>query len=256
MDTDRDAGRSLVFREDRRAVWRVTWTLALPFTEVAWLMQHGGAFPWFLFAGLALLLAGIGVSALLRPSKPLVGVEPDGLRLFAGDVGLGGRGGAEEAVLPWDAVTGVAFEERVVHRRRAHEKHPMKVEPLCFRIAESVPSPDGGRGFLARVAGREREMALGEHLLWNPEARTIDLMTAPRGGYAALTAAVARVAPRLGDASQGRRRGLGGPVSYGIYDAVVAVALVATVVLWALGRPDVPAGVAEQVLAWGANVVP
>jgi len=256
MDTDHDAAGSLVFREDRRAVWRVTWTLALGLTGVAWLMHHDGAFPWFLFAGLALLLAGVGVSALLRPGKPMIGVGPDGLRVFAGEVGLGGHGGAGEANLPWDAVTGVAFEERVVHRRRAHEEHPMTVEPLCFRIAEGVFSPDGQRGFLERVVGREREAALGEHLLWNPEARTIDLMTAPRGGYPALTAAVARVAPRLGDASQGRRQGLGGPVSYGIYDALVAVALVATVLLWATDRPEVVAGAAERILAWGGGVLP
>jgi len=248
--------RERIFHEDRRAVWRVTWTLALAFTGVAWLMQHDGALAWLLFAGLALLLSGIGVSALLARSRPVVGVGPDGLRVFAGDRGLasGAHGDAGAFTIPWEAITSAAFEERVVHRRRAAEKHPMKVEPLCFRIAESLPSPDGQRGFLERVVGRDSEMAVGEFFLWNPDARTLDLATAPRGGFPALTAAVARAAPRLGDASAGRRRGLGGPFAYAAYDVGVALALVATVALWATGRADVVAAATERVLAWGGSI--
>jgi hypothetical protein len=255
MENERDASGARIFHEDRRAVWRVTWTLALAFTGVAWLMQRGGAFLWFLFAGAALLLAGIGVSALLARSKPVVGVGPDGLRVFAGDAGLAGgaRGDAGAFTIPWEAITRVAFEERVVQRRRPGENY-MVVEPLCFRIAESLPSPDGQRGFLERVVGRESEMAVGEFLLWNPDERTLDLATAPRGGFPALTAAVARAAPRLGDASADRRQGLGGPVAYALYDAGVALALVATVVLWATGRADVVAAAAERVLAWGGSI--
>lgn len=256
MESDRQATAPRIFHEDRRAVWRVTWTLALAFTAVAWLMQRSGAFPWFLFAGAGLLLAGIGVSALLARSKPVVGVGPDGLRVFAGDAGLarGARGDAGAFTIPWEAITGVAFEERVVNRRRAHDKHSMVVEPLCFRIAESLPSPDGQRGFLERVVGRESEMAVGEFLLWSPEERSLDLATAPRGGFPALTAAVARAAPRLGDAFAGRRKGLGGPVAYAVYDAGVALALTATVFLWATGRADLVADLAARVLAWGGSV--
>jgi hypothetical protein len=247
-----------VFHEDRRAVWRVTWTLALAFVGVAWLMQRGDALLWPLFAGAALLLAGIGVSALLARSKAVVGVTREGLRLFAGDVGLAGgaRGDGGTFTISWDAVTGVAFEERVVHRRRGREANAVKVEPLCFRIAESAPSPDGGYGFPERLVGRDSEMAVGEFFLWNPQQRTLDLATPPRGGFSALTAAVARAAPRLGDASAERRQGLGGPLAYAVYDAGVALALVGTVALWATGRADVPASLAARLLAWGASVVP
>jgi hypothetical protein len=256
MESDPDATGARIFHEDRRAVWRVTWTLALAFAGVAWLMQRGGAFPWFVFAGAGLLLAGIGLSALFARSKPVVGVGPNGLRVFAGDAGLAGgaHGDAAAFTIPWEAITGVAFEERVVHRRRSHEKHPMKVEPLCFHIAESVSSPDGQRGFLRRVAGRESEMALGEFFLWSPGQRTLDLATPPRGGFPALTAAVERAAPPLGDASAGRRQGLGGPVAYAVYDLAVALALLVTVFLWATGRADVVADLAERVLAWGGSV--
>jgi len=130
----------------------------------------------------------------------------------------------------------------------------MIVEPLCFRIADELPVRDGEGCFLERVSGRESEMAVGEHFLWSAGERTLDLVTAPRGGFGALTAAVERAAPRLGDASAGRRRGLGGAVSHAIYDAGLVLALAGIFLLWATGRTEVVAGVAQRVLAWGGSV--
>jgi hypothetical protein len=230
--------RGVVFHEDGRAVWRVSWTLAFAFGGVAGLMQRDGAALWPLFAGIALLLLGLGGSALLGRRRPLLGVEPEGLRVYAGRVGLGGRGDAGAQTLPWSAIERVGFEVRAAGRSRG-EDPPITVEALCFHLAESSARPDGGRGFLAELAGRAGEQALGAHWVWRPAERSLDLLGRPRGGFADLTAAVARAEPRLGDASAGRRTGLGGAFAYAVYDLGLVLGLLAAVWLAATRHSSV-----------------
>lgn len=243
------------FHEDRRGVWRVTWTLAYAFLMVAWLMQRDGAGLWPLFAGIALALLGIGVSALVARREPLLRVEPGGLQVFAGDGGLAGRGDTGAFAIPWSAISGVAFERRRAARSFGDER-VMTVETLCFRLREGAPRPDGRRAFLERTVGRESETAVGEHFVWNPQERTLDLLGHPRGGFPALAAAIAHAQPRLGDACAGRRTGLGGPLAYAVYDAGLGLAVVGTLVLWATGRMDAYAALAGQLVAWGGSAVP
>jgi hypothetical protein len=249
---DAGAGR-LTFHTDRRGVWRVTWTLAWGFLLVAWLMRGDGAALWPLFAGVALLLVGLGVSALLAGSTPLLGVWPEGLRVFAGRLGLGGQGDASAFTIPWSAIEQVGFEPRQAAVQRG-EIHPHTVIALCFRLRASAPQPDGQRGFLEPVAGRGSERALGEHFVWSPTEVTLDLLGHPRGGFSRLTAAIARAEPRLGDASAGRRPSLGGPLAYAVYDAGVALAVLGTLALWATGRMDVYAELGRRLLAWGGSL--
>jgi hypothetical protein len=243
------------FHSDRRGAWRVTWTLAWAFLLVAWGMRSDGAALWPLFGGIALLLIGIGVSALLARSVPLLGVRAEGLCVFAGSVGLGGSGAAGVYTIPWSAITRVAFEHRQAATQRG-EIHPQTVVTLCFHLHESASSPDGSRGFVERLTGRSGERALGEHFAWTPAERTLDLLTHPRGGFARLTAAIASTEPRLGDASAGRRAGLGGPLAYAIYDVGIALVVTVTLALWATGHMDVYGELARRILAWGGSVVP
>jgi hypothetical protein len=247
-----DQTPGVIFYEDKRAVWRVTWTLALGFLLVSGLMRGDGGWLWPVFVGLALLLLWIGVSAVLRRAKPLLDVLPEGLRLHAGEVGLGGRAHASEYILPWEALTGIAFERRQAHRSRGGQK--MWVTVLSFGLGEAIVRPDGHRGFLEKLSERQGEWALGEHWIWNPETRRIDLLTQPRGGFAELTAAVAQFAPWLGDASQERREGLGGSVAYALYDLAVAVTVLGTCVLFATDQMDFYARLAERLLDWGGHV--
>ncbi len=251
--TDRD--ERIVFHENRRGAWRATWTLAYAFLLVAWLMQRDGTPFWLLFAGVALILLAVGVSALAARRSPLLAVQPDGLRVYAGQRSLGGRGAASEFTIPWAAVDRIGFERRLAARSRG-EEHPHTVEVLCVRLAESAARPDGGRGFLERIAGREEAIALGEHFVWNPIERSLDLVGHPRGGYSALTAAIADVEPRLGDASGRRRSGIEGPLAYAAYDASVASAVVGTLWLWTTGNMEVYAEMARALFSWGARVIP
>ena len=252
MQPDRSETRGITFHADRRGVWRVTWTLACAFLWVSWLMQRDGAAAWPLFSGIGLLHVAIGASAMLARSRPLVAVELGGLRVFAGDVKLGGSGGAGEFTIPWAAIEGVGFEARRAAQARGDE-HPMTVEALCFRLHESAPRPDGHRGFVERVAGRERMSAVGEHFAWSPSERTLDLVGHPRGGFPRLTAAIAAAEPRLGDASARRRSPLGGALAYAVYDTAIAASVVGTLMLWVTGRLDVVVDLTRALLRWGAS---
>jgi hypothetical protein len=255
MRSDHSETRRLTFHADRRGMWRVTWTLGCAFLLVAWLMQRDDAAAWPAFAAVAGLLLAIGVSALFTRSRPLVGVGPDGLCVFAGDVGLRERGGPDEFTIPWSAIASVGFEPRRAARDRGDE-HPITVLALCFRLRESAPRPDGDRGFDERVVGRERETAVGEHFRWRPTERTLELVGHPSGGFSSLTAAIAAAEPRLGDASAGRRVGLGGSLAYAVYDAGVAAAVAATLVLWMAGRMDMVVDLARAAVAWGGSLAP
>ena len=62
--------------------------------------------------------------------------------------------------------------------------------------------------------------------------------------------------PRLGDASAGRRSGLGGPIAYAAYDTGVGAAVIGTLVLWATGGMDVYADLARALFRWGGSVIP
>ena len=225
------ATRGLVFYEDGRALWRVTWTLACAFLLVTGLMREDGALLWPLFAGLAALLLWIGTSCVGRRAKPLLSVLPRGLCIHAGGVGPGAFAGRVDYVVPWEDLSSLAFEQRSAHRGR--DGQDMTVTALAFGLREAAQGPEGRRGLLEQLMGRRGELALGEQLVWNSEARCIDLLARPRGGYARLTAAIAHHAPWLGDPSSSRREGLGGPIAYALYDCALAICLVSMLVLLA-----------------------
>jgi len=246
------ATRGVIFYEDKRAVWRVTWTLAYGFLLVTGLMREDGALLWPLFAGVVALLLWIGVSADRQRAKHLLGMLPEGLRVFAGDVGLGGLAGAGEYVVPWEAFTSIAFERRRAHRSR--DGHHTYVTVLSLGLGEAALRPDGHRGFLEKLSERRGEWALGEHLIWNPEARRIDLLARPRGGHAKLTAAIANFTPWLDDPSLERREGLGGPIAYTLYDVALSVAVLGTLVLFATDQMDFYARLADSLFGWGGSV--
>jgi len=247
-----DETPGVVFYEDKRAVWRVTWTLAFGFLLVSGVMRGDGAWLWPLFVGAALLLLWIGVSAVLRRAKPLLGLLPDGLQVHTGEVGLSGCVHAPEYVLPWEVLTSIAFERRQAHRSRGAQK--MYVTVLSFGLGEAIVRPVVHGGFLEKLSGRRGEWVLGEHWIWNPETRRIDLLTRPRGGFAKLTAAIARFAPGLGDPSQERREGLGGSVAYALYDLALAGVVLGTCVLFATDQMDFYTRLAERLLDWGGHV--
>lgn len=253
MPAQDDRATQITFHTDRRSVWRVTWTLAWAFLLVAWGMQRDGAAPWPLFAGVSLLLIGIGVSTLFVRSSPLLGVRAEGLRVFAGSAGLGGAGDAGAVTIPWSSIFSVAFEQRQAAAQRG-EIHPQTVVALCFRLRDPASPPDEQRGFVERLAGRGGKHALGEHFVWNPKQHTLAFLARPRGGFARLSAAIAHAEPRLGDASSGRRPSLGGPIAYAVYDLGVALAVTATLLLWATGQMDVYTEFVRQLLAWGRSV--
>lgn len=240
------------FYEDRRAAWRVTWTLALGFLLVAGLMRTQGVGMWPLFAGIAGLLLWIGGVAWLAKARPLLAVLPEGLRVYAGSVGLGGLGGAAEAVIPWEAVKSVAYDERRADRGAGGE--PMVITTLSFAIGPEAVRPDERKGFLVKLAERRAEWALGEHLVWNPEARKLDLLARPRGGHAKLTAAITESVPRLADPSRGRRRGLGGPLSYAVYDLLLTVVVLGSAALLATDSFELYLALAKTCFAWGGRV--
>lgn len=242
------------FHEDRRAIWRVAWTLAYAFLLVAWLMKRDAAAAWMLFAGLALGLLVLGGSALVARSRPMLAVQEDGLRLYAGQPRLGRRGDAGALAIPWSSLQAVRFMERPAARRHADEFTPTVVA-LCFVLRETVAGPGGQSGWLESLDGRECAGALGEHFLWSPAERSLELITAPRGGYAALTAAIAKHEPRLGDASSARREGLGGSLAYAAYDAMVAFLVLGTLALWATGQMELYAELARGLLSWGSRLV-
>lgn len=246
-----DATTDAIFYEDRRAVWRVTWTLGLGFLLVTGLMRDQGAWLWPIFAGFALLMLWIGVSAALGRAKPLLGVSATGLCVYAGDVGIGGTGDAAEHVIPWDVITSFAFEERSVSRVREGRRTTVTV--LSFGIDPSLARPDGHRGFLVELVERRGRWALGEHLIWEPEKHRLDLLTRPRGGHARLTAAIARRVPRQGDPSLERRQGLGGPVTYALYDLALALLVLGATAIVATGEIAI-SQIAEPVLVWGTGV--
>ena len=223
MPQDRDPMESLTFHADRRGSWRATWVLGWAFGAVAWWMQRDGAATWPLFAALAALLLGIGVSALLSRRASLVAVGRAGLRLYAGSTPV---------AIPWSAIEGVAVELRPAARARG-EAHPMEVPALLVRLSSSAPSPDSGGALSSPLADRCAARALGEHWLWNPRERVLELLEHPHGGLHGLTAAIAQAEPRLGDASAGRRRGLGGPLAYAVFDAGLALAVLGSLALWA-----------------------
>jgi hypothetical protein len=242
-----------VFYEDKRASWRVSWIFAYAFLLVVGLMQHNAAGLWQLpFLGIAALTFWIGITAITGRTSPLLAVSPDGLRVFAGDVGLGGTGDAAEYLLPWSAVNRVAFEERRIRNR--YDSDHMQLTVLCFEINDAISRPDGHRGFLAKLADRTEQWALGEHLTWNPESRKIDLMVTPRGGYAKLTAAISDFASKLADPSLARRNGLGGPLAYAIFDVGLAVAVLGTVVLLSTGQMGIYSRLAARIFEWGGSV--
>jgi hypothetical protein len=240
------------FYEDGRAVWRITWTLACGFLLVSGLMRADGAAPWPLFAGIAVLLLWIGVSALRRSAKPLLDVLPEGLRFHAGEVGRGGHAEASSTVVPWETIVRVDFERRQAARDR--DGDPMVVTALRFVLSETATRPDGHRGFLEELSGRRGEWALGEHLIWNPATRELDLLTSPRGGYARLTAAIANAAPRLGDPSTRRHPRWEGRLVRGIYDLALAVATSSTALLVVTDTLYFYVRLAEGLLHWGGGL--
>jgi hypothetical protein len=71
----------------------------------------------------------------------------------------------------------------------------------------------------------------------------VDLLTQPRGGFAKLTAAIARFAP-----------GLGGSVAYALYDLALASVVLGTCVLFATDQMDFYTRLAERLLDWGGHV--
>ncbi|MEM7411390.1 MAG: hypothetical protein AAF430_14220 [Myxococcota bacterium] len=240
------------FHEDRRGVWRATWTLSLGLLGVACLMRETGAGSWPLFGGLGALLVGLGATALRGPAKPLLDLLPEGLRLYAGSVGLGGIG-ASDHLLAWSAIRGVAFEERRIERK-PNSEDPMWVTVLAFAIDPAVESPDGGRGFVEKLVGRRDRWAVGEHFLWNPMTRKLDLTTPPRGGWRALTAAIAAQGPALSDASADRRQGIDGPLAYVVFDVALAVAVLALGGSLLAGETAWLAAVAQGALALAGQI--
>ena len=243
----------VLFFEDKRAAWRVCWILAYAFLLVCGLMlEQGAGLGVIPFLGIAVLMLGIGVSALLGRKTPLLAVVPQGLQVYAGAVGLGGTGSAGRYVIPWSALTSVEHELRKVRNRQRSDY--MYLPVLSFGVVDAVARPDGHQGFLVELAGRRTTWALGEHMLWRPEIRKLDLSARPRGGWDALTTAIARVAPQLGGVPRERRPSLGGPVSYAILDTALAVGVLGTLVLLATDRMDLYARLAAHVLAWGGRV--
>ena len=130
----------------------------------------------------------------------------------------------------------------------------MWVTVLAFAIDPAVDRPDGDRGFMEKLVGRRSAWAIGEHLIWNPETRRLDLITRPRGGWERLTAVIAERVPRLGDASHARRRGIDGALAYAVYDGFLALGLTACVAMLLLGRTEWLTRLASGALELGGRV--
>ncbi|GEM_PF-6041686 len=230
--------------EDSRSPWRGIWTLGLAFVGLATLMRSTDAAMWVVFAGFGALCLGIGVLAITSRQKRVLDVSREGLTFFAGDVCLGGARGASEHQVPWDAVTGFAYELRHIRRGRRHSVY----EVLCFTLDPAIERPDGHRGFLQLLVDQDGKHALGEFFTWDPERRKVDLLAMPRGGHAALIRAVWQLAPALAEPVRTRRAGFGGPISHALFDAGLAVAVGIAVVLLVADRGEVYGRMAALVL--------
>lgn len=134
----------------------------------------------------------------------------------------------------WEHITDIRFEERI--RKSRPGSPPSSTTVLCFHINNPDEAARSGSLFFRSYWKGESGIQSGGQFFWHPDKNKLDMINPPKKGFPSLIQAIAEFDPRFKDVRYPHRKGIGGTLSYLIFDILLFVLVMGTCIAWATDR--------------------